>query len=363
MPLLINNEEIEQLLTMRDTMEALEVLYKEMGEGIAVAAPRSDVHSPTAAAESAEGPMAHYLKSMTGSCPHFGTAALRFSSDIVAWRDTAGGMRREKLPKLPGDRWMGVVLLFSTANGELLAIMNDGVLQRFRVGGANGVATKYLARRDAHSVGLIGSGWQAGTQVMAVCEARDIRNIKVFSPTKANREKFAKEMGAQIGIEIVPVNSYEEAVKGVDIIITSTNSRTPFLGKWALSEGLHISAMQRDEFDDQALLGCDPLVLHTHATENNVTSAALAHFEREDFKLRDHPTERGIDWKSLPTLPDLLAGRIRGRERDDQITGFLNNIGLGAQFAAVGKKVYDAAKAKGAGREVPLDWFTQDVHP
>lgn len=363
MPLLINNEEIEQLLTMRDTMEALEVLYKEMGDGIAVAAPRSDVHSPTAAAASAEGPMAHYLKSMTGSCPHFGTAALRFSSDIVAWRDTAGGMRREKLPKLPGDRWMGVVLLFSTANGELLAIMNDGVLQRFRVGGANGVATKYLARRAAHSVGLIGSGWQAGTQVMAVCEARDIKHIKVFSPTKANRESFAKETGARVGVDIVPVNSYEEAVKGVDIIITSTNSRTPFLGKWALAEGIHISAMQRDEFDDEALLGCKPLVLHTHATENNVTSSALAHFERDDFKLRDHPTDRGIDWKSLPTLPDLLAGRIRGRERDDQITGFLNNIGLGAQFAAVGKKVYDAAKAKGAGREVPLDWFTQDVHP
>jgi ornithine cyclodeaminase/alanine dehydrogenase-like protein (mu-crystallin family) len=363
MPLFLNNDDIEQLLTMKDTMEALEILYREMGEGVAVAAPRSDVHSPTAAAQSAEGPMAHYLKSMSGASPHFGTAALRFSSDIVAWRDTGGGMRREKLPLLPGNRWMGLVLLFSSANGELLAIMNDGVLQRFRVGGANGVSTKYLARKDAETVGLIGSGWQAGTQVMAVCEARKIRRIKVFSPTKANREKFAKETSEQVGVEIVPVSSYDEAVKDGDIIITSTNSRKPFLGKWALREGIHISSMQRDEFDDEALLSCDPLVLHTHATENNVTSSALAHFERDDFKLRDHPTERSIDWKALPTLPDLLAGRIKGRESEQQITGFVNNIGLGAQFAAVGKKVYDAAKARGAGREVPLDWFTQDVHP
>jgi ornithine cyclodeaminase/alanine dehydrogenase-like protein (mu-crystallin family) len=272
-------------------------------------------------------------------------------------------MRREKLPMLPGARWMGIILLFSSANGELLAIMNDGVLQRFRVGGANGVSTKYLARQDAESVGLIGSGWQAGTQVMAVCEARRIKSIKVFSPTKANREKFAKETSQAIGIDIAPVNSYEEAVKDVDIIITSTNSRSPFLGKWALSEGMHISSMQRDEFDDEALKTCQPLVLHTHTTENNVTSAALAHFERADFKLRDHPTERGIDWQALPTLPDLLCGRIRGRENDRQITGFVNNIGMGAQFAAVGKIVYDAARAKGAGREVPLDWFTQDVHP
>jgi alanine dehydrogenase len=363
MPLFLNNDDIDQLLTMKDTMEALEILYGEMGRGIAVTAPRSDVHSPTAAAESAEGPMAHYLKSMSGASPHFGTAALRFSSDIVAWRQAGDGMRREKIPALPDNRWLGIVLLFSSANGELLAIMNDGVLQRFRVGGANGVATKYLARQDAETVGLIGSGWQAGTQVMAVCEARRIKKIKVFSPTKANREKFAKETGERVGVEILPVDSYQEAVKGVDIIVTSTNSRTPFLSKWALAEGMHLSAMQRDEFDDEALLSCKPLVLHTHATENNVTSSALAHFERDDFKLRDHPTDRGIDWKSLPTLPELVLGKIEGRESDRQITGFVNNIGMGAQFAAVGKKLYDAAKAKGAGREVPLDWFTQDVHP
>ena len=363
MPLFLSNDDVDQVITMKDTMEALEILYHEMGQGVAVAAPRSDVHSPTAAAESVEGPMAHYLKSMSGASPHFGTAALRFSSDIVAWRDFGGGIRREKLPVLPGNRWMGIVLLFSTANGELLAIMNDGVLQRFRVGGANGVSTKYLARQNAETVGLIGSGWQAGTQVMAVCEARKIKKIKVFSPTKAKREKFAKESSAQVGVEIEPVSSYEEAVKAVDIIITSTNSRKPFLGKWALRQGIHISAMQRDEFDDEALLSCNPLVLHTHATENNVTSSALAHFERDDFKLRDHPTDREIDWKSLPTLPDLLCGRSKGRETDEQITGFVNNIGLGAQFAAVGKKVYEAAAAQGLGREVPLDWFTQDVHP
>src|SRR5258707_8524576 len=193
MPLFLNNDDIDLLLTMKDTMEALEILYREMGEGAAVTAPRSDVHSPTAAAQSAEGPMAHYLKSMSGASPHFGTAALRFSSDIVAWRDSGGGMRREKLPMLPGNRWMGIVMLFSSANGELLAIINDGVLQRFRVGGANGVATKYLARQNAESVGLIGSGWQAVTQVMAVCETRRGKKKKDFSMTKAKKRKLRKK--------------------------------------------------------------------------------------------------------------------------------------------------------------------------
>jgi ornithine cyclodeaminase/alanine dehydrogenase-like protein (mu-crystallin family) len=363
MPLFLNNNDIEQVITMKDTMEALEILYRELGAGKAVAAPRSDLHVPTSAAENAEAPMAHNLKSMSGASPHFGTAALRFSSDIVTWRPAGDGIRREKLPTMPGERWLGMVMLFSSDNGELLALMNDGVLQRMRVGGANGVATRYLAREDAQLVGLIGSGWQAGPQVMAVCEARRIKKIKVFSPTRANREKFARETSDIVEAEIVPVDSYEEAVRDVDIIITSTNSRKPFLGKRHIAEGMHLSAMQRDEFDDEALLRCTPLVLHTQLTENNSTSSELAKFERDDFKLRDHPTTRGIDWKLLPTLPDLLCGRVKGRESAAQITGFVNNIGLGAQFAAVGKKVYDAAKAKGLGREIPLDWFTQDVHP
>jgi ornithine cyclodeaminase/alanine dehydrogenase-like protein (mu-crystallin family) len=143
-----------------------------------------------------------------------------------------------------------------------------------RVGGANGVVN-CPAREDSETLGSW-LGWQAATQVMAVCDARRIKKIKVFSPTRANREKFAQETSQTVGVDIVPVESYEEAVRGVDIIITSTNSRTPFLGKWALADGMHLSAMQRDEFDDQALLSCTPLVLHTQLTENNSTSSELA---------------------------------------------------------------------------------------
>lgn len=362
MPLFLDNRDVEQLLSMKTCMEALEILYRELGEGKAVAAPRSDIHVPTAAGDAAEAPMAHYLKTMSGATPHFGTAALRFSSDIVAWR-TAGGLRREKLPTMPGNRWLGIVLLFSSSNGELLAIMNDGVLQRMRVGGANGVATKFLARADASRVGLIGSGWQAGSQVMAVCEARQIKQIKVYSPTRANREKFAAETSGVVNVEIVPVDSQAEAVRDVDIVITSTNAREPFLGPEALGEGMHLSCMQRDEASDAALRRCNPLIVHTHLLENDATSADLRKYDRPGFELKDHPLKRGIDWKSLPTLPDLVVGRTPGRRSDAEITGFVNILGLGAQFAAVGAKVYEAARAQGAGRELPLDWFTQDVHP
>lgn len=363
MPLFLNNEDIEKALTMKDCMGALEILYRELGEGKAVAAPRSDVHVPTAAALHAEAPMAHYLKSMSGATPHFGTAALRFSSDIVTWRQSGDSLRREKLPTMPGNRWLGIVLLFSSANGELLAIMNDGVLQRMRVGGANGVATKLLARQDARSVGLIGSGWQAGAQILAVCEARSIQSIRVFSPTRAHREAFAREMSSVVNLEIQPVDSQEEAARGADIVITATNSRKPFLGSSLLREGVHLSCMQRDEADDDALRRCDRLFLHSRQLENNSTSSDLKRFAKPGFEIRDHPLQRGIDWDSLPTLPELVCGRVRGREQDSQITGFVNNIGLGAQFAAVGAKALEAARRLGLGREVPGDWFTQDVHP
>ena len=107
MPLFLNNDDVEKVITMKDTMESLEILYRELGEGIAVGAPRSDLHVPTAAAKNAEAPMAHYLKSMSGASPHFGTAALRFSSDIVTWRPAGDGIRREKLPDDAGESLAG----------------------------------------------------------------------------------------------------------------------------------------------------------------------------------------------------------------------------------------------------------------
>ena len=198
---------------------------------------------------------------------------------------------------------------------------------------------------------------------MAVCVARRIKKIKVYSPTRANRESFAEQMTQAVGVETTPVGSQEEAVRGVDIIITSTNSRKPFLGPEALREGVHLSCMQRDEANDDALRRCSPLLVHTNLTENNSTSSQLNETAAPGFEFRDHPMPRGIDWKILPTLADLIAGRTQGRERAEQISGFVNNIGLGAQFAAVGAKVYEGARAKGLGREVPLDWFTQNVHP
>src|SRR6202011_2435045 len=157
-------------------------------------------------------------KSMDGSFPKLGTAAIRINSDIVTFPKRGNNIRREKIPAAPNGRYCGLVLLFSTDNGERLAILPDGGMQRMRVGAANGLGVKYLARRDARTVGILGSGWQAGAQLMAVCAVRAIETIRCFSPNPANREAFCRQMSALLGVEVIPVDQTEDAIAGSDIV-------------------------------------------------------------------------------------------------------------------------------------------------
>ena len=143
------------------------------------------------------------LKSMDGVVPALGVGAIRINSDIVTNPKIGNTQRRMKVPAAPNDRDVGLVLLFSTANGEPLAIFPDGVLQHMRVGATNGLGVKYMSRKNARS-GLLGSGWQAETQLTAACSVRDIKEVRVFSPNKENRENFAERMSDVVGIDISP---------------------------------------------------------------------------------------------------------------------------------------------------------------
>lgn len=363
--LLINNDEVDAVLRMGEAMQLLETMYQELGRGSGIYHARVDLHAPTRA-ELGEGvPGAHYLKTMVGSVPLFETASIRLTSDVVAWPTINGQRRREKVPAAPGNRWLGLVLLFSTANGELLAIMNDGVVQRTRVGATNGIAAKYLAREDARRAGIIGTGWQATTQLTALCTARPgIEHVKAFSPTREHREAFAEEMSEMLGVPVVAVDSAEEAVADVDVAVTSTNARQPFFDPAWLKPGMHLSCMQRDEATDEALRRADVVVVHTREMEQNHTSADFAEVEAQlGFQVRDHPLQRGVRWGDYPDLADLVSGRAPRRTDPGQITVFVNTIGVGAQFATIGRLVLQKAREQGLGKELPIDWFVESVHP
>ena len=157
---------------------------------------------------------------------------------------TVNGMRRKyKPPAIDGKFYFGLIFLLGIENGELRAAMHDCYVNQMVTGATGALGVKYLSPDDAHSVGIIGSGWEAQGQLKAVARVRDITDVKVFSLTEANREAFARTMSGEIGAEVIPVSFYEEAVRGSDIVITATSSYDPFLrGDW-LEPGQHIDAL------------------------------------------------------------------------------------------------------------------------
>ena len=355
MTLILSNADVEKLLTMPECIDALEESYVELIEGRGVNRTRSDCITPTS------NPNAIYgLKSMDGVIPKFGIGAIRINSDIVTFPKKGNNVVREKVPAANG-RYVGLVLLFSSENGEPLAILPDGVMQRMRVGAANGLGIKYLARSNATTVGILGCGWQAGAQLMAACAVRKIASVRCFSPTKDRREAFATEMSTLLGIEVTAVDQPEAAIAGSDIAMCASNSLDPiFFERW-IEPGMHLSSIKLPEIEVSAIKRADLLALHVHEQKP-------IHVSARDLPLAKAANEhgwsdRGIDFDKLPTIPELITGRAQGRQSDHEVTCFLNNIGLGYQFAAAGAVVLRKAKGSGLGHELPTDWFTEDVHP
>jgi alanine dehydrogenase len=362
MTLILNNREIEKILDMGEVVDVLEDAYRELAFGRAVTRQRSDCITPTSRNDNA----LYGLKSMDAVIPKLGVGAIRINSDIVTWPVVEGKRRRVKVPAAPNQRYVGLVLLFSSETGEPLAIFPDGVIQRMRVGAANGLGVKYLAREDATTVGLIGSGWQAGTQLMAAAAVRRVTSIKCWSPNKEHRETFGKEMSKTLGIDVAVVGSAEEAMRDVDIAMCGTSSIEPiFPADWA-KPGMHLSSIKVQEIPQSAVDRCQHVAVHIHhdgpiieTTKDLVIPGAE---EGGDGKVRRWSSGK-VDVTKYPTISELIAGQAEGRQKDDEITCFINNVGLGYQFAAVGAAVYQAAKKKGAGRELDTDWFTELEHP
>jgi alanine dehydrogenase len=355
MTLILSNADVEKLLTMPECIDALEESYVELIEGRGVNRTRSDCITPTS------NPNAIYgLKSMDGVIPKFGIGAIRINSDIVTFPKKGNNVVREKVPAANG-RYVGLVLLFSSENGEPLAIQPDCVMQRMRVGAANGLGIKYLARSNATTVGILGCGWQAGAQLMAACAVRKIASVRCFSPTKDRREAFATEMSTLLGIEVTAVDQPEAAIAGSDIAMCASNSLDPiFFERW-IEPGMHLSSIKLPEIEVSAVKRADRLALHVHEQKPIHVSARDLPLAKE---ANEHGwSDRGIDFDKLPTIPELITGRAQGRQSDREVTCFLNNIGLGYQFAAAGAVVYRKAKGSGLGHELPTEWFTEDVHP
>jgi len=354
--LILSNEEINDLLSMDVCISALEEAYHDLGESQAGNIPRADILVEVK-------PGTNYgLKTMSGVVPAFGVGAVRINSDLVHWPQIAGNIRRVKIPAAPGQCWVGLVLLFSIQTGEPLAIFPDGVVQRMRVGGTSGLAAKYLSRRDARVLGLFGSGWQAGAHAMAMLSVRPLDLIKVYSPTEESRYRFAAEMSRELGIDVKAVDRPEDAAEA-DIITCATNALDIVFKDSLLKPGMHLTCVRTHELAPDVYRRSDVVFINYHKGQPD---HYLVGEHRELPELNDgweNPKFADLDLDSRPELATLVAGKVEGRQNDEQITCFCSNIGLGFQFAAVGAKVLEIAKAKGVGRQLPVEWFVQNVHP
>lgn len=357
--LILTNDEIEKLLDMGECVAALESAYRDFGNRDAVDIPRQDL-----LVENSRPEAVHAFKTMSGSWPQAGITALRLNSDIVSWPVVNGEPRRVKLPVSPGNRYNGMVILFSTDTGAALCMFTDGVMQKTRVGGTSGVAAKYLSREDSKVMGLLGSGWQAGAQVDAMCAVRPLELIKLYSPTARNREQFAKKYASTHGIEVRAVDTPEEAAADVDILVSATNSMTPTIRpEWVLP-GMHITSVRGSEIPLEVLQKVDKLAVNT---SEPVTAYPARGWPSEvpEFKNGDYsrPDIGVIDFTKVPELRDVVAGHAEGRSSAGEITCFHNYKGLGLQFAALGSIVYAQAVKQGIGLKIDDDYFTQTVHP
>jgi alanine dehydrogenase len=352
MTLILSNEEIAQVLTMKPCLEALEEGYREQAEGRSVNQLRYDTNMPLP--ERPERMARYEFKTMVGILPKAGVAALRMSSTLNHRPIIDGIERAERLYLAPGGATVGLLQLYSVHTGELLALMPDGLIQGMRVGGTYGLALKYLSRENASDLGLLGSGWQARFQLTAASLVRKLKRVKVYCPTIEHREAFAREMAAELGIEVRPVASVSEAASDVDILIAATNARAPLITGEFVQKGMHVSAVQ-NELSDQAIAKADLLVAHS-------SKRYMIYEGGEGQYGKLIPQRAAAEHEKLPLIENVIAGKIKGRTAADQVTMFRSGSGMGLQFAAVGVRVYQLAKDRGLGRRIPTEWFTQTLH-
>ena len=319
MALFLNEQEVAELLPMDECIDALERAFAHAGDGQVDNKPRSRIRMP--------GGFFHFMAAADGGQGVFG---------YKAYPSFAG----------PNGSKM-LVMLYDYQSGELLACLESGRLGQIRTGAASGLATRYMAREAAARVAVIGSGFQARSQLEAVCAVRPIEEALVFSRRQERREDFAKRSSERLGVDVRPVDSAQECVEGADVVITITSAREPVaLGEW-LADGAHVNAAGgnhwlRREIDEAAVLRSEIIV---------VDDKEQAKVECGDLMwLEARGTFR---WDMAHELKEVVAGRVPGRLSEAGVTLF-ESMGVALEDIAAAELVYRKALELGIGQRLPF---------
>ncbi len=370
--LLIDNEVVARVLTAGDCISVQEEAFADLQTGRAIHRPRIDVYAPC---DREDG--YYRWSSMEGVTVRPGPyLAMRVKSDIAYWPRAADGRWTEEKYCLEPGLYCGLILVFSTATGAPLALINDGNLQHIRVGAGAGLGAKYLSRPDSKVVGLLGAGGMAKAYLQAFKAVRPIERVRVFSPTAARRTAFAKAMAGELGIEVEPVDSAETAVMGADIVASCTDSMDPTIRAEWLAPGMHVTNVGPYEIDEACLArfdlkirqgdagGGSEMLRESKRLRREVGQSPLAYVagtEAEMQRLPPRPAGRVGFGGSFPHIAELITGARPGRTSANQISFYHNFGNQGLQFACVGGLVFERARELGLGRSLPDEWFLQDV--
>lgn len=366
--LIINNADVAKVLSMADAIDVLDKAYRELVTTEAVCKPRTDIQIPT----KKEGRVYQWSSVEGGSTS--GYFAIRMKSDIIYEEEYNGARTQEKYCIEPGT-YCGLILLTATETGEPLAILNDGLPQLTRVGADGGIGVKYMAKENAEVIGMLGSGGMSGTHMEAFMYVRpNLTRLQVYSPTKANRERFAGEMAEKYGIETKACDAPDEIYRGADITAALTDSAQSVVGAKLLEQGTHLVAPGGGIKDKEVRARVDVYLRFGSATppwgadQFGVEDEYHTYAARPDIDagfLRKTTGGRGHGALFAPeqtmTYADIVNGTGRGRTSDDQITYSERGNLQGNQFWALAGRIFELCKEQGVGREVPTDWFLQDI--
>lgn len=272
---------------------------------------------------------------------------------MPSWLGNIGAIGVKVISVFPGnhgtgfDSHQGAVLVFDTIHGQLLAVVDASSITAIRTAAVSGVATQLLARPEAQTLAILGSGVQARSHLAAMTCARPISGVRIWSRDARRARSFADRESERLQIGVEPVETVEAAVDGADIICTTTASPEPILrGEW-ISAGTHINAVGSSvpftrELDSTAVANSRLYVDRRESTLN----------EAGDFLLAKK--EGAVDDSHIVgEIGDILVGRIEGRGTPDEITLF-KSLGLGVEDLAAANHVYGKAVELGLGVSVEL---------
>jgi ornithine cyclodeaminase/alanine dehydrogenase-like protein (mu-crystallin family) len=310
--LYLTEEEVRRLLPMRDCIGLMRTVFERLAAGEAVNQPRRRLMLPSRST-------LHYMAASDGRY---------FGIKVYATNPQRGAHF--------------LFLLYRAIDAAPLAILEANGLGQIRTGAASGLATSLLARADSRTVGMIGSGFQARTQLEAMVAAMRVESAMVWSRSADKCAAFARECSAQLGIAVRAAGSAEEAVRGADIVITATNSKDPVVEAGWVASGAHINAMGSNQATRREI----PAELVRRAGLIVVDSREQSRMESGDLVLAFEEE----DWSRTAELQEIVAGR-RGRRSPGEITLFESN-GIAAEDVAAAALVYERAVEAGVGRPV-----------